>query len=192
MAAEQPGLRDHRKFGAADPEARPDRPGAAADPRPYSMVSDEALNPYLTPSTSENNPGPCNTPSAIRSRARWQSPLSNNSSSGHHADGPDTGRHLANVGGRIDHHLAARVHGVEIERADIWTQDFDMFDPAFRRDQGGARTGHLGIGFDGTNRPPGPVVRLMIRPDSWPGCGPSRRDTNRSTSTAGRFWESRT
>src|SRR5665213_2874143 len=46
------------------------------------MVSGEGLKPYLTPSTSVHKGFACSTPSAIRSRARWQSPLSNNSSSG--------------------------------------------------------------------------------------------------------------
>ena len=64
-----------------------------------------------------------------------------------HADGPDARGHLADVARRVDHDLAARIHGVEIERADIGPQELDMLDPPLRRHQGGARTGHLGIVF---------------------------------------------
>ena len=74
----------------------------------------------------------------------------------HDAHGPHAHRHLADVGGRVDHDLPARVHGVQIERTDFGAQQFDMFDPLLRRHQGRPRTSHLRIFLRGNE------------PSAWP------------------------
>src|ERR1700761_4439077 len=66
-----------------------------------------------------------------------------------HARRAHTGSHLAHVARRVDYDLAAGVHGVEIERADIRTQDLYMLDALFRVHQRGAGRGDLGIVFGG-------------------------------------------
>ena len=186
MAAEQPGLRHHRQCRAADAEAGPDRARRQQVARIHHRLRRGVEAVAHAEHDREASGGPSSSPSAIRSRARWISPESNSSISGFTPGRADHPRHAAHVGGRVDHHLLAGIHRVEVERADIRLQHRDMLDPLLRRHQRGAGAGDRGIVLARHKRPPGPVVRLMITSRLRGACGPSHRGTDRAPSTGGR------
>ena len=130
--------------------------------RAYIKVSGEELKPYFTPVTKVHKPGPCNVPSAIKSRARWISPESKISNSG------------LTPASRITLAMMRTLRGVLITTS---APEFMVFKSneqisGFKTRMCSTRFSGItkvepaaatrGSSWLGTNRPPGPVVRLMM------------------------------
>ena len=64
---------------------------------------------------------------------------------GFHARVVDHLRHATHITRRVDDDLLARIHGVEIECADVRTQHGDVLDSLFRRHERGAWAGDLWV-----------------------------------------------
>ncbi len=85
---------------------------------------------------------------------------------GQHAGLADAFGHDAQVARRVDDDRIIGIHRVEVEAAEFGSQRHDMFDALLRRQDAGAGAAILGSVSSGMKRPPGPVVRLMIRSSS--------------------------
>ena len=95
--------------------------------------------------TKEQSGGAASVPSASRSCISAMSPESKSSTSGRTPAGGDHLRHAPDVARRVDDDLAAGVHGVEVEGADVGPERCDMLHPPLGRQQRGAGPGDLGV-----------------------------------------------
>ena len=125
-------------------------------------MAGSAFKPYLTPSTKLNNPGPSSVPSAIKSKAKFKSPVSKISNSG------------STPASRITLAILRTLRGVLITMSEApfivlkSKEQMSGFSLAicstrfsgWHRVVPGANT--FGSSSLGINRPPGPVVRLIM------------------------------
>ena len=64
--------------------------------------------------------------------------------------------HDAHIARRVNNHISAAVHGVQVQRANVGFDDGDVLHPFFWRNQGGARRVNFG------------VIGIWHKPATWP------------------------
>ena len=144
MPAQQPGLRHDRELHAADAEGAPEGAG-----RQHAARVHHGLGRRHEAVLHAQHQGPHRRAfeRAVGDQVQRHVDVAGveDLELGLDAGVADHPRHAAHVLRRVDDHVGARVHGVEVERADVGLDQRDVLDALFRRQQAGAGRVDLGV-----------------------------------------------